>query len=289
MPPCPTQRADLGERLVIERRVELRFRQVRPERSADLHRANRPARGAAAAIVIENLAHRHAECLLDEPAALDVAAELNRQRAAGLAHAVVTVERAALAENDRDAGERDDVVDDRRPAEEALDGRQRRPGRTSPRLPSRLSSIDVSSPQMYAPAPSRTSRSNAFPLPRTLPPEISPLVCRGDRGAERTVRVRILDAQIDVPLRGADGHCRDGHPFDEREGVAFHQHAVGEGPGIALVGIAGDELPVGRRVEHCFPLDAGRERGAAAPAQTGVGHFLHDRRGPDRQRALQAS
>ena len=99
--------------------------------------------------------------------------------------------------------------------------------------------------------------------------------------------VRILDAQVDVPLSGADGHCRDGHPFDEREGVAFHQHAVGERPGIALVGIACDELPVGRRVEHCFPLDAGRESRAAPPAQTGVGHFLHDRRGSHRQRALQ--
>ena len=57
-PPCPTQRADLGERLVVERRVELRFGQVGAERSADLHRANRPARGAAAAVVVEQLAQR---------------------------------------------------------------------------------------------------------------------------------------------------------------------------------------------------------------------------------------
>ena len=32
----------------------------------------------------------------------------------------------------------------------------------------------------------------------------------------------------------------DGHAFDEREGIAFHDHAVGEGPAVALVGIADD-------------------------------------------------
>ena len=44
------------------------------------------------------------------------------------------------------------------------------------------------------------------------------------------MRVRILDSQIDVPLGGADGHGRDGHPFDQGEWVAFHQHPIGERP-----------------------------------------------------------
>ena len=35
--------ADGGEGLVVERRVELRLRQVGAERTADLHRADRPA------------------------------------------------------------------------------------------------------------------------------------------------------------------------------------------------------------------------------------------------------
>jgi hypothetical protein len=50
---------------------------------------------------------------------------------------------------DRDGREREDVVDDGRPPEEAptsagIGGL----ARTSPRLPSRLSSIEVSSPQI---------------------------------------------------------------------------------------------------------------------------------------------
>ena len=43
-------------------------------------------------------------------------------------------------------------------------------GRTIPRLPSRLSSIAVSSPQMYAPAPRRSSTSKRRPLPSTSAP-----------------------------------------------------------------------------------------------------------------------
>ena len=42
--------------------------------------------------------------------------------------------------------------------------------RTMPRLPSRLSSMEVSSPQMYAPAPTRTCRSKLSREPRTLSP-----------------------------------------------------------------------------------------------------------------------
>lgn len=38
--------------------------------------------------------------------------------------------------------------------------------RTVPRLPSRLSSMEVSSPQMYAPAPTRTCRSKSSREPR---------------------------------------------------------------------------------------------------------------------------
>ena len=43
--------------------------------------------------------------------------------------------------------------------------------RTIPRRPSILSSIAVSSPQMYAPAPSRISSSNDLPVPRMFAPK----------------------------------------------------------------------------------------------------------------------
>ena len=51
-------------------------------------------------------------------------------------------------------------------------------------------------------------------------------------------------------------------PSISTNGIALHHHAVGEGAGVALVGIADDVFLVRRRVEHGLPLDAG---GKAAP------------------------
>jgi hypothetical protein len=65
-------------------------------------------------------------------------------------------------------------------------------------------------------------------------------------------------------------------PFDQAERIAFHQHAIGERPGIAFVGVAGDVLLTGWRVGHRLPLDAGRKRRAAPAAEARVGHFLDD-------------
>ena len=57
---------------------------------------------------------------------LDVARQLDGQRAARATHAEVTVVRRAALEDDRHASQRNDVVDDGGLAEQALDGRQRR-------------------------------------------------------------------------------------------------------------------------------------------------------------------
>ena len=116
-----------GERLVVERRVELRLRQVRAERTADLHRADRPARGAAAAVVVENSRSVRPNACSIRPPRLMLPPSWIVSVPRDSPHAEVAVERAALLKNDRHARERHDVVDDRRLAEQALDRRQRRP------------------------------------------------------------------------------------------------------------------------------------------------------------------
>src|SRR6185312_16774541 len=60
---------------------------------------------------------------------------------------------------------------------------------------------------------------------------------RGDRGIHRHNGVRIFRADIDVALGGADGDARDRHALDHHEGIAFHDHAIGERAAIALVGV----------------------------------------------------
>ena len=58
-------------------------------------------------------------------------------------------------------------------------------------------------------------------------------------------RMRIFGAEIDEALRRADGEAGDRHPFDQHEGIALHDHAVGKGAAVALVGVADDVFLVG--------------------------------------------
>src|SRR5690606_7704051 len=62
----------------------------------------------------------------------------------------------------------------------------------------------------------------------------------------------------------------------QRIGIAFHDHAIGEGAGIAFVRIADDVLLRAGRAGDRLPLDARREARAAPAAQAGLGDFLHD-------------
>ena len=63
---------------------------------------------------------------------------------------------------------------------------------------------------------------------------------RSDRRLQRDPRMRIFGADIDVALGRADRDAGDRHAFDQHEGIALHDHAVGEGAAVALVGIADD-------------------------------------------------
>jgi len=99
--------------------------------------------------------------------------------------------------------------------------------------------------------------------------------------------VRIFGADVYVAHRRADRDGGDRHAFDEEEGVALHQHTVGEGAAVALVGVADDVFLFRLRAGDRAPLDARREACAAAAAQAG-GHNLLDRRlGTQRQGAGQ--
>ncbi len=98
----------------------------------------------------------------------------------------------------------------------------------------------------------------------------------------------IFGAEIDVAVSGAYGDAGDGHALDEHEGIALHDHPVGEGAGIAFVGVAHDVFLLGWRLRHGAPFDAGRKSGAAAPAQAGIGDLLDNGFGADLERLLQA-
>ena len=88
--------------------------------------------------------------------------------------------------------------------------------------------------------------------------------------------MRIFGSAIDIALRGTDCDGGDGHAFDENEGIAFHDHAVGVGAAVAFVRVAADVFLIRCSAQHRLPLDTGGKTSAAASPQSRVGDFGDD-------------
>ena len=84
------------------------------------------------------------------------------------------------------------------------------------------------------------------------------------------MRHRVLAAQVDVAARAAGRIAGDRHRLDQRERIALDHDAVLERARLGLVGVADQVVRPGRLARHRLPLDAGRERGAAAAHQLRV-------------------
>ncbi|MET3865077.1 hypothetical protein ABIC20_002386 [Methylobacterium radiotolerans] len=117
-------------------------------------------------------------------------------------------------------------------------------------------------------------------------PAVTPV---GDRLLQGREGLRVLGAQVDVAAGGAGGDARDGHALDEVEGIALHHHPVGEGAGIALVGVADHVFLVRLGEHHGVPLDAGGEAGTAPAAQAGLAHRRDNALGIELQGGLEAA
>ena len=139
--------------------------------------------------------------------------------------------------------------------------------RGKPRLPSMDSNSAVSSPQIYAPAPSRISISKSNPEPKIFSPMAPACARLGHRFAHDFEGVRIFSAHVNVTLTRAHGMGRDNHPFDGAVRVFLHENAIFEGAGLGFVGVAHDVLGLASRLRRSLPLDAGGKCRAAAADQ----------------------
>jgi hypothetical protein len=95
---------------------------------------------------------------------------------------------------------------------------------------------------------------------------------------QRRQQPGILAAQVEQALLGTDGESGNAHAIEDEVGMARQQHAILEGAGLSLVGVADDvaaalQVPAGRAACR-FPLRVRRETGAAAPAQIGQLHLV---------------
>ena len=86
---------------------------------------------------------------------------------------------------------------------------------------------------------------------------------RIDGGPDAGFGQRVLAADVAVATLGADREGFDGHGLDDREGVALEDDAVLEGARLRLVGVADDEVRLGRLGGDGSPLAPGREGGTA--------------------------
>ena len=98
----------------------------------------------------------------------------------------------------------------------------------------------------------------------------------GDGLLQMLHRQRVLVAHVDVALRGADGEGPDDHALQHRVRVAFHDRAVHERAGVALVAVADHVLGLAGRLPAAAPLAPRGEAAAAAAAQAGDLHLPDD-------------
>ena len=269
-------RPGFDEGLVVHRQIELGRGEIRPEGTADLDRADRSAGAGPATEVLDERPEGQTERHLDDAAVGDVAAQLEDLGPARPAETERLVRLGAVGDDVRHGGQRQDVVHDRRLAEQSFDRGERRLRADLPALALEalehrgLFATDVGArahPDLQVEAQVRAKDAGAEP---------AIALGRQDRGAHRLDGGRVLGADVDEALARADGVRGDDHALDEEERIALHEHPVRVRPRVALVRVAADELQVTGRVEDGLPLDAGREPGATSSAQPGGRDLGHE-------------
>ena len=183
--------------------------------------------------------------------------------------------------------ERLDVVDDGRLAEEAdLDRERRLVARLAPLALDRLEDRRLLAADVGARAAADLDVEREA-LAHHVVAEESALPRLVERVLERVQGLRVLAAQVEVAVLAARRVRRDRHRLDDRERVAFQQHAVLERPRLRLVGVAHEVVRPGRLACDGLPLDARREGGAAPAHELRVLDLAEHALRPELERATE--
>ena len=215
-----------GEGFVIERGVELRLGQISSQRPTHLNRTDGSTGGRTSAELIKHLAQRDAEGLLDQSAPLDVACQLERERAPGSPRTETSVKGAAFVHDQRHGCQGHDIVDERRPSPQ--------PGqRRNWRLRAHHATLALEALQHggfftanVGACPATDVQFESLAGAQKVRSQISGLVGVLDGGEQNAQGVRILGAQIDVAFGGSDSQSGNDHAFDEHEGVSLKDHPI---------------------------------------------------------------
>ena len=272
--------ASRREGFEVKGRVEQGSREIGAQRAADLHRADRTARGRAAADVIDELAQCDAKRRLEHAAMLQVACKLDRHGAPRPSQPEVPERLSPMGEDVGNRRQGQHVVHNGWAAEQTLVRRQRRLG---PHLSAsalkalqqrRLLAADIG--------------ARAHPDLDVDPgPDGARLAQHLQRAVQHADGQRILGPHIDEAEPCSHRIGGDDQSLDQEERIGLHQQAVGEGAAVALVSVADDVFRLTLRRAHRLPLHPRREPSAAKAAKAGRLDDLDDLFRGQLQRRLQ--
>ena len=268
-------RAGFGHRLEGVGQVELGRGQDRRGGAARVEGLDLAPGERAAGEVVDQLAGRDPQLDLVVARAAHAAGDRDDLGPRRLLGAEALEPIGAVGDDARHVGERLDVVDQRRPAVEALHGGE---GRLEARVAAlaleRVEQRRLLAADVGAGAAVDDQLEVAVAAEDVLA-EVAGLIRFGDGGVEDVGLGVVLAADEDEGVAGVGGDRRDRDPLDQLVRVALHQLAVLEGARLGLVGVAAEvlgHLAAGQE----GGLFAHREAGAAAPAQAGVFELLED-------------
>ena len=268
--------ADAGQGLVIDGRVGERRGDASSGRAAHLDGLEPFALGDAAADLLDDPSERDAHRHLDEAAPHHLARQREDLRALAVLRADGRERPRPVPHNPRDQDERLGVVDEGGLAPEAgRAGIRRAEARRA------ATAFDGSHHRGFLAA---DERPGPFHDPQVQPElraqdalaQDSALPAPFERLAHPPNRQRILVANVEDALGRADGVRADDHPFDDAVRVGLQEHAVHEGPRVALVAVANEILRLSRGLADAPPLLARQEPRAAAPAQAAPANLVND-------------
>src|SRR3989454_3189890 len=268
------ERARLLDGVHVHRHVDLLGREDRHRGAARDDALQLPSSRDPAGVRIDDLTERRAHRQLVRARADDVPRDAEELRPGALLRADRAEPVRAAQHDVRHAGERLDVVDDGRAAEEPVDGRK---GRLDARVgalalerldEARLLAADVGARAAVYPHLEVEAGAEDVPPEETLRARL------GDRLLQHAPAARELAADVDVGGVAADRVRGDDDALEELVGVVLDDLAVLEGARLALVGVDGEIDGLLALLGQEAPLHAGREAGAAPPAEVRGLHHL---------------
>ena len=183
---------------------------------------------------------------------------------------------AAAGHDERHVGQRLDVVDDGRLAEQPdLDRERRLVARLAALALDRLEERRLLAADVGAgAAPELDIEGEA--RAQDVVAEEARLAGANDRVGHARLGLGVFAADVEVALARAGREGRDRHRLDGRERVALEEDPVLERAGLGFVGVADEVVGLGGLARDRRPLAAGREGGATAAQEAGLGDLGDD-------------